>query len=71
MPNPFEDNDAQYLVLVNEEGQHTLWPSLTKVPGGWTEGYGPAERDACMEYVREHWTDMRPRSLAEQSNASP
>jgi MbtH protein len=70
MPNPFEDENAQYLVLVNDEGQHSLWPSLTEIPGGWTERFGPAARDACMEYVRENWTDMRPRSLVEQLHAS-
>ena len=70
MANPFEDENAQYLVLVNDESQHSLWPSLRDIPDGWTEVFGPAGRDACMEYVRENWTDMRPRSLVEQLNAS-
>ena len=70
MPNPFEDTGAQYLVLVNDEGQHSLWPSFTAIPSGWAEAFGPAERDACMEYVRENWTDMRPRSLVEQLNGT-
>ena len=25
--NPFEDPDATYLVLVNHEGQYSLWPT--------------------------------------------
>lgn len=66
MPNPFEDTNAQYLVLVNDEGQHSLWPAFTDVPDGWTTAFGPASRDDGMAYVRENWTDMRPRSLAEQ-----
>jgi MbtH protein len=33
--NPFEDADAQYLVLVNDEGQHSLWPADIAVPDGW------------------------------------
>jgi MbtH protein len=66
MPNPFEDTNIQYLVLVNDEGQHSLWPSGTEVPDGWTQVHGPVARDACMAYVRENWTDMRPKSLAEQ-----
>ena len=69
MPNPFEHVGAQYAVLVNDEGQHSLWPAFAEIPGGWTVVHGPGERDACMEYIRENWTDLRPRSLVEQLDA--
>jgi MbtH protein len=61
--NPFEDKDAMYLVLVNEEGQHSLWPEFVDVPGGWAVAFGPSKRDLCIEYMENHWTDMRPKSL--------
>jgi hypothetical protein len=32
--NPFEDPDANYLVLVNDENQHSLWPVFADVPDG-------------------------------------
>jgi hypothetical protein len=32
MTNPFEDPDASYLVLVNDEGQHSLWPAFADIP---------------------------------------
>lgn len=67
MTNPFEDPNADYLVLVNSEGQHSLWPVFAPVPAGWSTAFGPAGRDACLEHVRTHWTDLRPRSLAEAS----
>jgi MbtH protein len=35
MANPFDDNDGTFLVLVNAEGQHSLWPSFAPVPPGW------------------------------------
>jgi MbtH protein len=70
MSNPFEDADAQYLVLVNDEGQHSLWPVFTAAPAGWTTAYGPAARQDCLDHVNEHWTDMRPRSLAAQMDAT-
>ena len=38
--NPFEDPDGTYLVLVNDEGQHSLWPSFVDVPAGWTIALG-------------------------------
>jgi MbtH protein len=63
MTNPFDDPDGQFLVLVNEEGQHSLWPEFAPVPGGWTSRFGLAARPACVDYVERHWTDMRPASL--------
>jgi MbtH protein len=48
---------------VNDEGQHSLWPSFADIPAGWTSTFGPDTRDACVAYVEEHWTDLRPLSL--------
>lgn len=65
MTNPFEDPDGTYLVLVNDENQHSLWPAFADVPAGWTVVCGPGPRQDCLDYVETHWTDMRPRSLIE------
>ncbi|MEJ2860814.1 MbtH family protein [Actinomycetospora flava] len=78
MPNPFDDPDGRFLVLVNEEGQHSLWPVFADVPAGWTVVFGAegtdgepgADRAAALEYVEQHWTDMRPRSLVERMDAA-
>ncbi|MBE1535925.1 MbtH family protein [Actinomadura algeriensis] len=64
MSNPFDDADGTFLVLVNDEGQHSLWPAFADVPGGWTAAFGPAARPECVEYVTRNWTDIRPRSLS-------
>jgi MbtH protein len=61
--NPFEDENGVYHVLVNEEGQHSLWPTFTAVPNGWTIVHGSDSRAACLDYINQHWTDMRPNSL--------
>ncbi len=63
MSNPFEDDEAQYFVLVNDEGQHSLWPVFADVPAGWRVVHGEDSRQACLEYVEANWTDMRPASL--------
>jgi MbtH protein len=63
--NPFEDPYSEYLVLVNDEGQHSLWPVFVEVPEGWTSVFGKAGRDECLEYIETSWTDMRPKSLIE------
>ncbi|WP_217197735.1 MbtH family protein [Streptomyces buecherae] len=63
MTNPFDDEGARYLVLVNAEGQHSLWPAITPVPAGWTVAHPEDSRAACVAYVEEHWSDLRPASL--------
>ncbi|MEW1614257.1 MULTISPECIES: MbtH family protein [unclassified Streptomyces] len=65
MANPFEDESGTYLVLVNDEGQHSLWPSYIDAPAGWTVIKDADSRQACLDFIDENWTDMRPRSLAE------
>lgn len=65
MTNPFEDENGTYLVLVNDEGQHSLWPSFAEVPAGWTIVKEEDSREACLEFINENWTDMRPKSLVE------
>ncbi|MGW1198621.1 MbtH family protein [Streptomyces sp. NPDC002536] len=64
MSNPFEQSDRSYRVLVNSEGQHSLWPATNEVPAGWTTALEAAPREECLAYVETHWTDMRPQSLA-------
>lgn len=61
--NPFEDPQGRFLVLVNDENQHSLWPSFAEVPAGWRIVFGEDTREACLAYVEEHWTDLRPASL--------
>ncbi|MEU0630283.1 MbtH family protein [Streptomyces sp. NPDC005989] len=62
--NPFDDPEGRFLVLVNDEGQHSLWPSFAEVPGGWAIALDESSREACLDYIETHWTDLRPRSLA-------
>ncbi|MBF8189185.1 MbtH family protein [Nonomuraea sp. K274] len=61
--NPFEDENGSYLVLVNDENQHSLWPAGIDVPAGWRVVLEPRPRDTCLAYVETHWTDLRPASL--------
>lgn len=63
MTNPFEDDNASYYVLVNDEGQHSLWPAFADVPAGWTVAHGQDSRQSCLDYINANWTDMRPKSL--------
>ena len=71
MSNPFERDDIDYTVLVNDEGQHSLWPLFIDRPAGWTAAFGEDSRDACLAYIEENWTDMRPKSLVAAMSAQP
>ena len=66
MPNPFENPDANYLVLVNHEDQHSLWPAFAGIPDGWRTTFGEASRQECLDYIEASWTDIRPKSLIEE-----
>lgn len=70
MTNPFENPDGSYLVLVNDEGQHSLWPEFADVPEGWTVARTADTRDACLAYVEQNWTDLRPAGLIEAMDAA-
>jgi MbtH protein len=67
--NPFEDENGIYHVLINEEGQHSLWPSFIAVPDGWTIILKSDSRAACLDFIEKNWTDMRPTSLVKDMDA--
>jgi uncharacterized protein YbdZ (MbtH family) len=64
--NPFEDEDGIYFALINDEGQYSLWPTFADVPPGWSVAHGEDTRQACLDFIEENWTDMRPKSLVEE-----
>ncbi|MFE5679893.1 MbtH family protein [Streptomyces erythrochromogenes] len=61
--NPFDNEETDYAVLVNDEGQYSLWPRWKPVPAGWSVSLERAGRQACLDHVDARWTDMRPTSL--------
>ena len=76
MTNPFDDPNGNFKILVNGEGQHSLWPTFREVPAGWDEVGPTGDKTTCLAWIEENWTDMRPRSLAEAmdrdaSNSKP
>jgi uncharacterized protein YbdZ (MbtH family) len=61
--NPFDDADGSFFVLVNDEEQHSLWPTFAVVRPGWRVVYGEADRAPCLDYIEHNWSDIRPKSL--------
>ncbi|MFI0482825.1 MbtH family protein [Actinomadura sp. 9N215] len=68
MADPFEIEEAGYLVLVNHLGQHSLWPEAIDVPAGWRVAFGGGARQECLAYVTANWRDIAP---AEQAAPHP
>jgi MbtH protein/glycopeptidolipid biosynthesis protein len=64
--NPFDDENANFFVLVNDEEQHSLWPVFADVPAGWRVVHGATDRAACLDYIEQHWPDIRPRTLRDR-----
>jgi MbtH protein len=60
MTNPFENDDAAYLVLVNAKNEHSLWPDSMVVPEGWRIVHGTESRQNCLAYVEDNWTNLGP-----------
>jgi MbtH protein len=56
-------HDGTFHVLINDEGQYSLWPAFVDVPAGWTIVRESDTRQNCLDYITENWTDMRPNSL--------
>lgn len=69
MSNPFDDQDGTFLVLVNDEGQYSLWPGFAERPEGWTVALDEGPREAALAYVEEQWTDLRPRGARRATGA--
>ena len=61
--NPFDDENAQFHVVVNDEARYALWPGFDPVPAGWRSVAGPQARQDCLDHVESVWLDLRPASL--------
>jgi MbtH protein len=64
-----EDNTV-YTVVVNHEGQYSIWPADRECPLGWNTVGKTDKKSECLAYIKEVWTDMRPLSLRKKMEAS-
>ena len=62
-----DDEDLTiYTVVVNHEGQYSIWPANREIAPGWREEGKQGLKAECLAYIEEVWTDMRPLSLRKQ-----
>lgn len=60
---PSADRSPGQKVVVNHEGQYSLWFDDRENPAGWTDAGKSGTKEECLAFVEEVWTDMRPLSL--------
>lgn len=59
----WDDPETRFHVVINGEGQYSIWPDHKPVPLGWLAVGVSGTRDHCLAHIESVWTDMRPLSL--------
>jgi MbtH protein len=59
-----------YEVVLNHEEQYSIWPADRECPLGWRKAGKSGQKDVCLAYINEVWTDMRPLSVRKQMDAA-
>ncbi len=65
-----EEDRTAYQVVVNKEGQYSIWSDFKEIPDGWQTVGKTGNKEACLTYIKEIWTDMQPFSLRSQMDAA-
>ena len=61
-----EEDTTVYYVVVNHEEQYSIWPEYKEVPNGWKSVGKSGQKQDCLAYIKQVWTDLRPLSLRQQ-----
>ncbi|MBW4717943.1 MbtH family protein [Saccharothrix obliqua] len=56
---------TQFLVVLNDEEQHSVWFADRDLPAGWRAEGTSGTRQECLDHIERVWTDLRPRSVRE------
>lgn len=65
-----QQGEDQYDVVVNIEGQYSIWAIDMASPAGWERTGVQGTKQACLDHINSVWTDMRPLSLRRQMDAA-
>jgi MbtH protein len=57
------EDSLTYRVVVNHEEQYSIWLADRELPLGWNDAGFSGDKAACLDYIKNVWTDMRPQSL--------
>jgi MbtH protein len=63
-----EQDQIVYKVVINQEEQYSIWPADREDALGWRDAGKQGQKQECLDYINEVWTDMRPLSLRKQTD---
>jgi MbtH protein len=56
------EDAAVYEVVLNDDGQYSMWPAGEEIPAGWKSVGKQGTQQECLDYIEEVWTDVQPPS---------
>lgn len=66
----FDDEEREFIAVVNDEGQYSIWPADRDLPQGWNDAGRRGVKSVCLAFIEKTWTDMRPLSLRRAMDAA-
>lgn len=60
--------DYLFTVVINHEEQYSIWPAGQTIPNGWRAEGQVGSKEACLNYINQVWTDMRPLSVRQHAS---
>jgi amino acid adenylation domain-containing protein/thioester reductase-like protein len=57
MSDPGAATQNAFAVVVNDQGQHALWPAELELPAGWRRQSAAMPRQACLDAIAGTWRD--------------
>ena len=57
MNEQYDQDNAIYKVVVNGDGQYSIWPAERELPNGWNEVGVLGTRAECLAYIKKLWTE--------------
>ncbi len=48
-------DDFDYKVLVNAEGQYSLWPEMKAIPEGWQQTGPTGSKQDALDWIANNW----------------
>ena len=55
MENNNDWQSGTLLVVRNQEGYYSIWPSYKEIPSGWIDVNVKGTKEECLQYIEKVW----------------
>jgi amino acid adenylation domain-containing protein/thioester reductase-like protein len=69
--SPWSHSGDSYLIAVNGDEQHAIWPAGLRLPAGWRQRSPAMSRRACRATIDDEWPGIAPASLRDAAPPGP